>query len=75
MDEKGQKKLRPIRMREAMRLIGFKGFWVGHFHLRWDAAAMEEMLQELLHELGLSRRLPPWVTSCASGRPASSSPS
>ena len=41
----------------AMRLLGFEGFWVGHFHLRWDAAAMEEALQELLDKLGLGRRL------------------
>ena len=57
VDSNGEKRLRPIKLREAMRLLGFEGFWVGHFNFQWDAASMEAALQTKLDALGLGRRL------------------
>ena len=47
LDNNGHKKLRPIKLRDAMRL-GFEGFWIGHFHHQWDAESMEAALQTKL---------------------------
>ena len=66
-DEKGEKKLRPIKMREAMKLLGLEGFGIPHVHLRLGAASMEEALQRLLSALVLGRRLHRFI---AMGDPA-----